>query len=177
MSCHISALCIALPRPQTGQVETTFGERNSWRVETTSIWPPSKHQQHLSPLPPPCDGRGGGTFEESTFNVTPPVSHAEGGVQHLSLLRFMLERHTTCRRRSLRSGDLFSGPNGLTVTASSMEDQITGQKMVLCRISCLLHSWSKESQCPLISERLHTQVIDSELDLNIFSVGVLVTRA
>lgn len=36
-----------------------------------------------------------------------PVSHEEGGVQHLSLLRFMLERHTTCRRRILRSSDLF----------------------------------------------------------------------
>lgn len=104
MSCHISALCIALPCPETGLVETTFGERNSWRVETTSISPPFKStNNNLSPLPPPCDGRGGGTFEESTFNVTPPVSHAEGGVQHLSLLRFMLEEKPTVGRPIFRS--------------------------------------------------------------------------
>lgn len=35
-----------------------FGERNSWRVETTPFSPPSKHQQHLSLSLHPA---GGGT--------------------------------------------------------------------------------------------------------------------
>ncbi|KAK5862537.1 hypothetical protein PBY51_017922 [Eleginops maclovinus] len=51
------------------------------------------------------------------------------------------------------SDDLFSGQGGRTVTVSSPEDQITDQKTVLCCTSCLL-----ESECPLVSERLHTQV-------------------
>lgn len=122
-----------------------FGERNSWRVETTPFSPPSKHQQHLSlSLHPVGEGD---TFEESTFHVTPPVSHEEGGVQHLSFLRFMLERDTT--RTRLQSGDLFSGRRGHTVAVLSAEDQITDQKTVLCCISCLLYRWSKVSQCHL----------------------------
>lgn len=48
MSCHISALCITLPCPKRGLVETTLGREISWRVEKTPISPPSKHQQHLS---------------------------------------------------------------------------------------------------------------------------------
>ncbi|KAL7394239.1 hypothetical protein ABVT39_022858 [Epinephelus coioides] len=137
----MSHLC-TMHRPPLSKERTGgdhFGERNSWRVEKTPISPPFKAPTTPQPFPPPSSGRGT-PFEQSTFHVTPPVSHEEGGVQHLSLLRFMLERHTTRRRRSLRTGDLFSGQCGHTV--SSMEDRITDQNTVLCCISCPLCSLS-----------------------------------
>lgn len=73
---------------------------------------PLKHLQHLSPsLPPPCGGSGM-TLRRAPSNFTPPLSHKEGGVQHLSLLRFMLERRV--------SGDLFSGRRVATRSESDL---------------------------------------------------------
>lgn len=48
MSCHISALCIALPCPKRGPAETTLGRgiHGGWRRRPSR--PLSKHQQHLS---------------------------------------------------------------------------------------------------------------------------------
>lgn len=141
MSCHISALCIALPCPKRGLVETTFGERNSCRVEKTPISPlQSTDNTSASPSIPVMVGGGGHLLRREHLPLHSPVSHEEGGVQHLSLLRFMLERHTTRRRRVLRSGDLFSGQSGHTGTVSSVEDRIRDQKTVLCCISGLLYS-------------------------------------
>lgn len=156
MSCHISALCIALPCPKRGPAETTLGRgiHGGWRKHPSR---PFKAPTTPQPLPPPCGGRGGDTFEDLPRHS--PVPHKEeGGVQHLSLLRFTLERHTTCRRRILRPGDLFSGQS------QRPPWRIGSQTRRRCFVeSGLLYSQSEESQCPLISERLHTQVIDSEL--------------
>lgn len=142
MSCHISALCIALPCPKRGLVETTFGERISCRVEKTPISPlQSTDNTSASPSTPVMAAAGRGhLLRREHLPLHSPVSHEEGGVQHLSLLRFMLERHTTRRRRVLRSGDRFSGQSGHTVAVSSVEDRIRDQKTVLCCISGLPHS-------------------------------------
>lgn len=62
-----------------------------------------------------------------------------------------------------------------------MEDQISDQKTVLGCISCLLYGWSKASQRPLISERLHNPVggggsdpirgsVTGSLDLSVQSI-------
>lgn len=69
MSCHISALCIALPCPKRGLVETTLGRgiHGGWRKHPSR---PFKAPTTPQPLPPPCSGRGT-PFEESTFHVTP----------------------------------------------------------------------------------------------------------
>lgn len=72
MSCHISALCITLPCPKRGLVETTFGERNSCRVEKTPISPlQSTDNTSASPSTPVMAGGGDTFWGESTFHFTP----------------------------------------------------------------------------------------------------------
>lgn len=129
--------CPPLSKEWTGGAH--FGERNSWRLAHPSC--PFKAPTTPQPHPPPCGRRvGGHLFRREHLPRHSPVSHEEGGDQHLSLLGFKLERRTTCTRRILRWGDLFSGqcPN----TLSSVEDQITDQKTEFCCNSGLLHSWS-----------------------------------
>lgn len=146
MSCHISALCITLPCPVRGLVETTFGGREIHGGLRQHPSTPSKHLQHLSPsLPPPCGGSGM-TLRRAPSNFTPPLSHKEG-VQHASLLRFMLERRVS-------GGLFFRSACGRAVRIRSLT-----RKRCICYNSCLLGRQSKASQYPLISERLHTQVI------------------
>lgn len=139
----MSHLC-TMHRPPLSKERTggdyIWGEEFMQGGEDTHL-APSKHRQHLSLSLHPCDGGGGGhLLRREHLPLHSPVSHEEGGVQHLSLLRFMLERHTTRRRRVLRSGDLFSGQSGHTGTVSSVEDRIRDQKTVLCCISGLLYS-------------------------------------
>ncbi|KAI9532335.1 hypothetical protein NQZ68_033276 [Dissostichus eleginoides] len=122
-----------------------FGERNLWRVEKTNISPPSKHQPQ------------GDTFEESTFHHTPQfVTKTREFSTYPS--SETLNTQKALRRPIFRSVWLHS-------RSVLPEDQITDQKTVLCCTSCLL-----ESECPLVSERLHTQH-----DLVIFFVGVVIT--
>lgn len=97
---------------------------------------PFKAPTTPQPPPPLCCGRGT-PFEESTFHVTPPVAHEEG-VQHLSLLRFMLKRDT--QHTEGESCSVMSGRCGHTVPVFSVEDGLTDQTAVLCSISCLLYS-------------------------------------
>lgn len=66
MSCHISALCIALPRPKSGPVETTLG--NSWR----SAHPPCPFRAPAAPQPPPppCGGQVGTPLKVGTPSMS-----------------------------------------------------------------------------------------------------------
>ena len=139
MSCHISALCIALPCPNKGLVETTLGRgiHGGWRRHPSS---PFKAPTTPQPLPPLCSGRG------TALRRAPSTSLSSFSLRRRSSAlippQVYVGERATCRRRILRSGDLFSGPCGHTIAVSSMEDRITDQKMVLCCISCLLHSRS-----------------------------------
>lgn len=138
MSCHISALCTTLPYPKRGLAEATLGRGIHWgrrRCPSRPIKTPATPQ----PLPPPCVAGVHLWGEHLPPHST--ISHEQGGVKHLSLFRFVLERHIIRRRKSPWLGDLFSGQSGPTVTVSSKEDQITDQKMVLGRISFLLDFW------------------------------------
>lgn len=111
--CHVASLHYASPSPGPvrGLAETTFGERNSRRVETTPSFTPFEAPTTPQPVPPPSRWQRDNYWGEH-LQLHSPVSH-EGGVQHLSLLRFMLER--------LVSGDLFSGQCvGHTVRIRSM---------------------------------------------------------
>lgn len=69
MSCHISALCIALPCPKTGLVETTLGRgiHGGWRRHPSC---PLQSTNNTSASPSTLWWQGD-TFEESTFHVTP----------------------------------------------------------------------------------------------------------
>lgn len=128
MSCHISALCIALPCPKRGLVETTLGRgiHGGWRRHPSR---PFKAPTTPQPLPAPCGGaRGGGdTFEERTPSTSLPCFSRRRRSSALIPPQVYVG-DTTCRRRILRSGDLFSGQHGNTVAVSSVEDRITDQK-------------------------------------------------
>lgn len=177
MSRHISALCIT---PPEGLKQTTFwgrGVHGGWRRHTSH---PFKAPIATQLLPPRPTVAGGHLWGEH-LPLHSPVSYKERGVQHLFLLRFKLERHTTRRGRRRRREiqwliDLFSGQSGHTAAVSSMEDQIPDSKTLLCCVSCLLYSWTELRV--LVSahfRKLHTQVTEPEFDLIIFSVEVLVT--
>lgn len=176
MSCHISALCIALPCPKRGLTHTTFGGEEFMEGGEDTHLTPSKHRSQLS-LSLHASQWQGDTSEESTFHFTPPFLTKKEEFSTYSSSGFLLERHTTCRRRRKSQWliDLFSGQGGHTAAVSSVEDQIT-DLTVLCCISCLLYSWMELKV--LVSAhfgKLHTQVTDSEFDLIVFSVEVLVT--
>lgn len=105
MSCHISALCIALPCPPIRTGGDHFGERNSQRVKTNPYCT-FKAPTTPQPLPPLCGGWGQISLRRAPFTSL-PVSLTAGGVQHLQPHRFMVKQHTISRRRSLHSGCLF----------------------------------------------------------------------
>lgn len=69
MSCHISALCIALPCPKSGLVEPT---EEFMEVGSPIVPLQSTDNTSASPSTVRSWGRGGGTFlGDSTFHVTP----------------------------------------------------------------------------------------------------------
>lgn len=88
-----------------------FGEKNSWRWARPSC--PFRAPTTPQPRPPLCGGMvgggGGHLLRREHLPCHSPVSHEEGGVKHLPLPRFTLERQTTCARRILRWDGLFSG--------------------------------------------------------------------
>lgn len=101
MSCHISALCIALPRPKSGLVETTLG--NSWR----SAHPPCPFRAPAAPQPPPppCGGRVGTPFKGGdTLHITVLFKEEEFSTHRSSGLCFrdrQRVRAEFCCRRSV----------------------------------------------------------------------------
>lgn len=102
---------------------------------------PSKHRQHLSHSLHPLMARGGGdTFEERTPSTSLPRRRRSSAL----IPPQVYVGDTTCRRRTLRSGDLFSGQCGDTGAVSSVEDRITDQKTAFVA-SPVCYSWSKES--------------------------------
>lgn len=142
MSCHISALCIALPRPKTRTGGDHFGERNSWRVETTPISPPSKHQQHLSLFLHPMMAGGGDTFEESTFHVTPQflTQKEEFSTYPSSGLCWRDTQHVEGEACGWATYFQVSVATPLQCPPWRIGSQ--AKKRVLCCISCVLYSWS-----------------------------------
>lgn len=69
----MSHLC-TMHRPPLSKERTGgdhFGERNSWRVEKTPSSRPLQSTDNTSASPSTPRWQGGGTFEESTFHVTP----------------------------------------------------------------------------------------------------------
>lgn len=123
-----------------------WGGRNSWRVATAPFHPfeaPTTPQ----PVPPSTLRWQWDDFEESTFKLHSPT--------------FSQRRRSSARiAPQVYVGEariwwpIFRSACGRAVRIRSLT-----RKRCICYNSCLLGRWSKASQYPLISERLHTQVI------------------
>lgn len=162
MSCHISALCIALPSPKRGLAETTFwgeefpegGERHPSRplqsTNNTSATPFTLWWQLRG-----RGGEGGGLRGEHLPPHSPSFSRRRRSSALIPPQVYAGQKHNMLKGESCNRPDLFFRSAWLRRRGVLHG----GSDHRTCRISCPLYSRSHESQWPLISERLHTQVI------------------
>lgn len=139
---------------------------------------PSKHRQHLSLSLHPCDGGGGeGTpFEERAPSTSlPSFSRRRRSSALIPPQVYVGETHNTSKESPAVRWPIFRSkwPHSRSFLRGGSDQRPED--------GALLHLWSApQSELRVLvpahlRKRLHTQVIDSELDLIIFSVGVLVT--
>lgn len=151
-----------------------FGERNSWRVETTPSLLPFKAPTTPQHVPPPCGCKGGGgTFEESTFHITPQFltkkeefsTYPSSGLCWRDIPRVEGE---ACGRATYFQVSVATKTQCFPL-------RIRSQTRKRCFVACPVCQMEQSISARSSRKRLHIQVIDSKLDLILISVGVLVT--